>query len=131
MRSLWMSKNNLASNFKAFWPTDPIFTAFIDLNLSKKYTKNQEAGSISKVIFALSKWPHLHRVYLIRVPYSFSISVCKLFLGSSICFFFLHKISFICKKLPTKTKEDDKWQWPLINFYINQSGRGLRELHTN
>ena len=64
-----------ASNFKALWPTDPIFTAFKDLNLSKKCTKNQEAGSILRVIFALSKWPHLHRVYLIRVQHSLGITV--------------------------------------------------------
>ena len=28
-----------ASNFAALWPTDPIFTAFKDLNLLKKYIK--------------------------------------------------------------------------------------------
>ena len=34
---------------------------FKDLNLLKKHTKNQEASSILRVVFALSKWPHLHR----------------------------------------------------------------------
>jgi len=47
-----------ASNFDALWPTDPIFTVFKDLNPFKRYFKYQEAGSILRVIFALSKWPH-------------------------------------------------------------------------
>ena len=50
-----------ASNFAALWPTDSKFSAIKDLNFLKRYTKNQEAGSILKVDFALSKWPHLHR----------------------------------------------------------------------
>ena len=50
-----------ASNFAALWPTDPKFSAFKHLNLLKKHTKNQEASSILRVVFALSKWPHLHR----------------------------------------------------------------------
>ena len=40
---------------------DPKFLAFKDLNLLKKHTKNQDASSILKVVFALSKSPHLHR----------------------------------------------------------------------
>ena len=51
-----------ASNFNALWPTDPIFTVKKDLNLFKKCTKYQEAGSILNVNFSLSNWPHLHRV---------------------------------------------------------------------
>ena len=50
-----------ASNFAALWPTDPKFSAFKHLNLLKKHTKNQEASSILRVVFTLSKWPHLHR----------------------------------------------------------------------
>ena len=50
-----------AGNFAALWPTDPKFLALKDLNLLKKYIKNQETSSILKVDFALSKWPHLHR----------------------------------------------------------------------
>ena len=50
-----------ASNFAVLWPTDPKFSAFKDLNLLKKHTKNQEASSILRVVFALSKSPHLHR----------------------------------------------------------------------
>ena len=52
-----------ASNFAALWPTDPKFLALKDLNLLIKHTKNQEASSILRVVFALSKWPHLHRAY--------------------------------------------------------------------
>ena len=54
-----------ASNFAALWPTDPKFLALKDLNLLKKHTKNQVASSILKVVFAFSKWPHLHRAYLL------------------------------------------------------------------
>ena len=50
-----------ASNFAALWPTDPKFLALKDLNLLKKHNKNQVASSILKVVFAFSKWPHLHR----------------------------------------------------------------------
>ena len=49
------------SSFAALWPKDFKFSAKKDLNLLKRYTKNQKAGSILKVDFALSKWPHLHR----------------------------------------------------------------------
>ena len=63
------------SNFAALWLKDPILKRLKDLNLLKRYTKYQEAGSILKVIFALSNWPQLHRVDLIRVWYSFGITV--------------------------------------------------------
>ena len=49
------------SNFEALWPTDFILAALKDLNLLKKHFKKQEAGSILKVDFAISKSPHLHR----------------------------------------------------------------------
>ena len=52
-----------ASNFEALRFTDPKFSAFKHLNLLKKHTKNQEPSSILRVVFALSKSPHLHRVY--------------------------------------------------------------------
>ena len=42
-------------NFAAFCPRDPIFTALKDINLLKKYIKNQKAGSILSVIFGLKK----------------------------------------------------------------------------
>ena len=62
-------------NFEAIWPKDLKISAIKDLNRFKKYVKYQEASSILWVGFALSKWPHLHRVYLVSGPYSFSITV--------------------------------------------------------
>ena len=61
------SQNLIAGNFAALWPTDPKFSALKDLNFFKKCTNNQEASSILRVGFALSKWPHLYRVYLLGV----------------------------------------------------------------
>ena len=55
------SESLMAGNFAAHWPTDPKFSALKHLNFLKKHTKNQEASSILRVVFALSKWPHLHR----------------------------------------------------------------------
>ena len=55
------SPSLMAGKFAALWPTDPKFLALKDLNLLKKHTKNQEASSILRVVFGLSKWPHLHR----------------------------------------------------------------------
>ena len=55
------SESLMAGNFAALWPTDSKFLATKDLNLLKKHTKNQMASSILKVVFAFSKWPHLHR----------------------------------------------------------------------
>ena len=51
--------------FAALWHTDLKFLSLKDLNLLKKHTKNQEASSILRVVFALSKWPHLHRAYVV------------------------------------------------------------------
>ena len=56
-----------ASNFEALWPIDLKFSAFKDLFPFSIVSKVQEAGSILKVVFALSKWPHLHRAYLVTV----------------------------------------------------------------
>ena len=64
-----------ASNFAALSPKDFKFSALKDLNLLKKHTKNQEASSILRVVFALSKWPHLHRESSNR-PLAFVLS-CK------------------------------------------------------
>ena len=55
----------MAGNFAALWPTDFKFLATKDLNLLKKHIKNQMASSIYKVVFAFSKWPHLHRASLL------------------------------------------------------------------
>ena len=38
-------------SFAALWPTDPLFAVLEDLDIFKKYTKNQEAGSILRVSF--------------------------------------------------------------------------------
>ena len=54
-----------ASNFAALWPTTPKFSALKNLNPFSTVFKVQEAGSILKVGFALSKWPHVHRAYVI------------------------------------------------------------------
>ena len=56
-----------ASKFAALWSTDPKFWALKDLNLFLKRVKFQRTGSILKVVFVLSKWPHFHRVYLVTV----------------------------------------------------------------
>ena len=69
------SQTLTASNFEAIWLTDFKFIAMKDLNLLKEDTKNKEAGSILKVFFALSKWPHFHRAYLVTVPMPMSIAV--------------------------------------------------------
>ena len=42
-------------NFAALQPADPKFLAKKDLNLLKRYVKNQEASSILRVGFACSK----------------------------------------------------------------------------
>ena len=56
-----------ASNFAALWPTDPKLLALKDLNLFSKCKKFQNGGSILKLSFALSKWPHFHRAYVVTV----------------------------------------------------------------
>ena len=38
-------------------------------------SKVQEAGSILRIGFALLKWPHLHRVYLVTVPFILILAV--------------------------------------------------------
>ena len=57
----------MAGNFAALWPTDFKFSATKDLNLLKKHTKNHEDSNNFRIDFALSKWPHLHRAYLLTV----------------------------------------------------------------
>ena len=69
------SQSLMAGNFAALWPTDSKFSSIKDINLLKKDTKNQEASSILKVVFAFSKWPHLHRAYLVTVCYRSFIAV--------------------------------------------------------
>ena len=66
-----------ASNFAAIWPTDPKFLALKDLDFFLKCDKFQGAGSILRVDFAQSKWPHFYRVYLVTVCKGRLIAVCS------------------------------------------------------
>ena len=52
-------------NFEAIWPKDLKISAIKDLNRLKKYAKNQEASSILKVGFALSKYPYFNSAYVV------------------------------------------------------------------
>ena len=52
-------------NFRAIWPKDFKISAIKDLNRLKKYVKYQEASSILKVGFALSKYPYFNRAYVV------------------------------------------------------------------
>ena len=52
-------------NFATVSPRD--FLALKDLNPFTSVSKVQEASSILRVGFALSKWPDLHRAYLVTV----------------------------------------------------------------
>ena len=67
-----------AGNFKAPRPTDPKLLALKDLNLLKRYIKNQEASSILRVDFAISKRPHLHRAYLVTECKHMSVAVSEI-----------------------------------------------------
>ena len=69
------SQNLIASHFAALWPKDPKFSAFKNLNPFKILSKVQEANIILRVTFALLKWPHLHRAYLVIGRYSCSETV--------------------------------------------------------
>ena len=64
-----------ASNFAALWPTDPKFLVLKDLLFFSECIEFQGTGSILKVGFALSKWSHFHRVYLVTVHKWNSIAV--------------------------------------------------------
>ena len=65
----------MADNFAALNPTHSKFLATKDLNLLKKHNKNQLASRILKVVFAFSKWPHLHRAYIISVCIYYAMAV--------------------------------------------------------
>ena len=62
-------------NFEAIWPKDLKTSGIKVLNRFKKYAKYQEASSILWVGFALSKWPHLHRAYVVTVPFILILAV--------------------------------------------------------
>ena len=67
----------MAGKFAALWSLDPKFSALKDLNPFKTVYKIQEASSILKVGFALSKWPHLHRAYVVTVPFILILAVSE------------------------------------------------------
>ena len=54
----------MAGNFAALQPTDFKFSANKDLNPFKIVSKVQETSSTLRVVFAISKSPHLHRADL-------------------------------------------------------------------
>ena len=68
---------------KVWWPVilepfdlqTPNFSALKDLILFSTVSKDQKASSILKVGFALSKWPHLHRAYVISGCIFFATAV--------------------------------------------------------
>ena len=60
------SQNLMAGHFAALWPTDPKFSALKELSLFQTMSNIQEASSISRVGFALLKWPHFHRACLVN-----------------------------------------------------------------
>ena len=64
-----------ASNFAALWPKDLKFSAFKDLNPFSKCVKFQEATSILRLGFALSKWPHFDSGYLLGGPFGLHLIV--------------------------------------------------------
>ena len=66
-----------ASSFAALWFTNLKFLALKDLNLLKKFTKNEETCSFLKADFALSKSTHLHRAYLLTLRKQMSMTVSK------------------------------------------------------
>ena len=66
------SPNLTACNFAALWPTDPKFLALKDLNPFKTESKVQKTSSILRVGFALPKWPHFHRAYVVGDVYLIS-----------------------------------------------------------
>ena len=67
--------NLTASNVTALWPTDQKFLTLKDLFFFPQCVEFQGADSILKVGFALSKWPHLNRVYLVTVRKHSSMAV--------------------------------------------------------
>ena len=69
----------IARNIAALWPTDPKFLALKDLLFFLRFNEFQGADSILKVGFALSNWPHFHRVYLVTIYNQNFIAVSWIF----------------------------------------------------
>ena len=65
----------MGSNFAALWPTDSMFSAIKDLNPFKIVWKVQEASSHFRMVFACLNWPHLHRAYVVTVPFILILAV--------------------------------------------------------
>ena len=61
------SQSLMASNFEALWPKNPKFWVLKDPNPFLIVSKVEETSSILRVVFSLSKWPHLHRAYLVTL----------------------------------------------------------------
>ena len=72
------SQSLMASYFAALSPAAPKFSALKDLNPFSTVSKVQEDGSILKIGFTFSKWPHLHRAYLVTVYNQNFIAVCNI-----------------------------------------------------
>ena len=54
---------------------DPEYPFFNDLDPVVNIVSAQGTESILKIYVALSKWLYLHGAYLVRAPYSFSVTV--------------------------------------------------------
>ena len=85
-----------ASNFAALWSTNPKFSALKDLNLLKKYTKNQEDSYNFRLGFALSNRPHLHRAYVVTIYNQNFIAVYFKFKGMTLHYVKLNYPQVVC-----------------------------------
>ena len=96
----------MASNFEALWPTNPKFSALKDLSLFSNESKAQEASSFLKVGFALSKWLHLHRAYLVTVYNQNFIAVDEKILAiiCSLCWIDFSLFNQKSDRMSSKTK---------------------------
>ena len=104
----------MASNFAALWPTDPKFSVFKDLIFFSTVSKIQEASSILKVSFALSKWPHFHMAYEATVCKQTSAAVVEKWL-------FLRRKALRQLSMPWEIKiVEGKWR-----FFSSQLFYGL------
>ena len=88
MRSLWQTFDTIFKGFRSFNAENLgsvgqraakllaiKLWALKDLNPLQIESKVQEASIISRVGFALSKWPHFNSIYLVRVPFLNGIAV--------------------------------------------------------
>ena len=94
---------------------------FKNLNHFKKHTKNQEVSSILKVVFALSKSPHLHRELSNRPGMSVSHCITTNFGALK-----RYNITFRTKSHKRYTKFHVKY--PAPGLYLWQIKRFFRQL---